>query len=360
MSPQAPRPLNLNVNSAPSSRRAQASSPSPTRTSIVCSSVFFASTLSFRFISSLPFSCPPAPFLLCSPSLTHNTVTYADGEFLTGTFGHDSVTLANITVSNQQVAAVTFAGWEGDGVTSGLVGLAFPNITSAFSGTDPAADSPATQVLYNPLFTNMYTEGSVPALFSVALDRNNGTGVLAIGGTPPGLDLTQPNASAPFRYLKVDGHAATSYQFYTIDVSAVVSLPPGDESSSSSPSSSVFESGAFDPVRRARKPRVFQAIVDSGTTLLYLPDALAAEFNALWDPPAQYDAEEGVYAVACDAVPAGLHIVVNGTGFALDAADLVLDGGEADGSCISGVAGAGQGFSIIGDVFLKSVLAVFD
>jgi aspergillopepsin I len=54
-------------------------------------------------------------------------ITYGDGEFLTGIFGTEQVTVANIVV-DQQVALVNFAAWEGDGTTSGLVGFAYPNM----------------------------------------------------------------------------------------------------------------------------------------------------------------------------------------------------------------------------------------
>ena len=91
-------------------------------------------------------------------------ISYGDGEFLTGTLGHEQVTLAGITVENQEVGIVNYAAWEGDGVSSGLIGLAFPSITSAFSGTNPSLDTTSNQVTYNPIFTNMYTEGQVPPM----------------------------------------------------------------------------------------------------------------------------------------------------------------------------------------------------
>lgn len=54
-------------------------------------------------------------------------ITYGDGEFLTGIFGTDDITLAGITV-NQTMAVVNFAAWDGDGVSSGLVGFAYPSL----------------------------------------------------------------------------------------------------------------------------------------------------------------------------------------------------------------------------------------
>jgi len=51
-------------------------------------------------------------------------ITYGDGEFLTGVLGWESVTVAGLSV-NQTVPVVNYAAWEGDGTTSGLLGLAY-------------------------------------------------------------------------------------------------------------------------------------------------------------------------------------------------------------------------------------------
>lgn len=244
---------------------------------------------------------------------------------------------------------MTFAGWEGDGISSGLVGLAFPNITSEFSGSDPSTDSASTQIVYNPIFTNMYTEGSVAPVFSLAIERNNNTGVLAIGGVPSGLTLTAPNASTPFEYLVVDGKTENVRQFYSIDVGASIDGRTVEGFSSAYRHSSS---------RRPSRSTQFQVIVDSGTTLLYLPDGLSELVNELFDPPAEYVEEEGAYFVDCAATPPALDIVIGGAAFPVNAQDLILAVG--DDTCISGVTDAGDMFGILGDVFLKSVLAVFD
>jgi aspergillopepsin I len=53
------------------------------------------------------------------------TIQYGDGEALIGSFGTEDGTIAGLTV-NQEIAVVTEALWEGDGTTSGLMGLAYP------------------------------------------------------------------------------------------------------------------------------------------------------------------------------------------------------------------------------------------
>ncbi len=151
-------------------------------------------------------------------------ITYADGEFLSGIVGHEAVTLAGITVKNQEVAVVDFAAWLDDGVSSGLIGFAFHSLTSAYAGTDPAMD--AVQIPYNPVFTSMYTEGLVALFFSLAIARSSRTsgtvagGQLAIGGLPPVI-FSPRFASAPFQLLTMNdiSAAAPQYQFYTITTS---------------------------------------------------------------------------------------------------------------------------------------------
>jgi aspergillopepsin I len=51
-------------------------------------------------------------------------IKYADREILSGVIGTENVTLAGITV-NQTIGVIDYAGWYGDGVTSGLMGLAY-------------------------------------------------------------------------------------------------------------------------------------------------------------------------------------------------------------------------------------------
>ena len=79
-------------------------------------------------------------------------ITFADAEFLTGGVGFDSVTIGGLTVTQQEFGVVTKAAWNGDGVTSGLVGFAFPGLTSVFNGSNPDADVPGGQVVYQPFF----------------------------------------------------------------------------------------------------------------------------------------------------------------------------------------------------------------
>ena len=280
-------------------------------------------------------------------------ITYADGEFLTGIFGYEHVTVAGITVANQQVAVVDYGAWFGDGISSGLIGFAFPAITSAYAGDNPTLDSAATQIIYNPVFSNMYTEGNVAPLFSLAIDRGTSGGLIAIGGLPPVIFLPI-FASAPFQYLTMEDADAPApvpqYQFYTITTNGFA-YKDSEKTQWTLPN---FPN-PFGPPTNASQ---VQVIVDSGTTLVYLPTGIADAVNALFDPPAVYSEDEGAYVVDCSAEAPEFGVTIGSQTFFINGQDLILSNG--DGTCISGVDDAGDSLSILGDVFLKNVLAVFD
>ncbi|MCJ1308744.1 hypothetical protein MMC25_002398 [Agyrium rufum] len=287
------------------------------------------------------------------PDLNFN-ISCGDGEAVAGIVGYEQVTLAGINVINQEIGVVDTAAWAGDETASGLIGLGFPSLTSAFKGTNPAADSPDTQVEYNPLFTNMITEGKVTPVFSLAISRGANGGTLAIGGVP---NITHsPNfATSPFQILQVQPVGAspetqTQLSFYSITIQGFQIA--GDYFGQPVGNPSANPSAMPDELVRE------QVIVDSGTTLLYLADSISGVANELFDPPAFYDFEQGAYVVDCQATPPSLGVDIDGQILFINPQDLIVDSSES--YCISGIVDAGQGPGILGDVFLKNVLAVFD
>lgn len=283
-------------------------------------------------------------------------IEYGDGEFLTGIFGTEQVTIAGITVKNQQVALANYAGWYGDGIASGILGLAFPALTSAYAGNDPSHDSQATEIPYNPIFTNMYTEGNVAPMFSLAINRGNIPGLMAFGGLPP-VTFFPFFASVPFQVLTIQD-AATSvngkpqYGFYAININAIVY--PGSKHTT-------FSTGTWpSPLRKPANASHIQAIVDSGTILNYFPTAISSAINAQFGPSTECDPTQGVCFVDCDATVPKVGVTISGRTFYINPQDLILDVGIGDNTCITGIYDGGQGPYILGDVFLKNVLAVFD
>ncbi|KAI9926217.1 hypothetical protein AWENTII_002124 [Aspergillus wentii] len=208
-------------------------------------------------------------------------IEYGYGEYLYGYMATETVTLADITV-NQEVAVVTKAAWNGGGTTSGLTGLAYPALTSAYSGN-------GKQKAYDPIFTTMYKDGLVDSYFSLAIlrDMSGDAGYLTLGGLPP-IHFDETFTSTPILVTSIEGYSK-SYDFYTINID---SMTLNGES--------VSGSGGSD----------IQYIVDSGTTLNYYPTSVADAVNKAFSPVATtYNEDERAYIVECDATPPAKGIV---------------------------------------------------
>ncbi|KAL6720259.1 hypothetical protein ACLMJK_002180 [Lecanora helva] len=277
-------------------------------------------------------------------------ISYSDGEFLDGIFGKEKVTLAGVTVNDQQVALVEKGSWEGDGTSSGVLGLGFPANTRAFTGSDYSKDSAANQITYNPIFTSMYKEGSVPPLFSLALERD-GTGQLAVGGTPD-VQFVPVFASSPFQMVTTSGTTAgkTQYTFYSITTN-------GFEYQSAQSNWNVGSWLTY--FGNPNDPTKVQVLIDSGTTVNYLPQTIADAVNKLFEPAAAYNSPTGYYDVKCDAKVPEFGVKIGQEIFYINSKDMIIHLDST--TCITGVTSTGVGGnSILGHAFLKNVLAVFD
>ncbi|GFF40251.1 probable aspartic-type endopeptidase AFUA_3G01220 [Aspergillus udagawae] len=262
-------------------------------------------------------------------------VKYADGEILSGIIGTENVTLAGITV-DQTIGVVDYAGWYGDGVTSGLMGLAANAYTTDY--TQPS--------LYNPIFATMYEQGLIDPFFSIVMSRNasSGTaaGYLALGGLPP-IDIKGNFSATPILITDIRGYPRT-YDFYAVNIDGV---SVGDDS--------LLDAGGD-----------IQYLVDSGTTMNYYPNSIADAVNAAFIPPAEYNDYEGAYVVDCNAKAPVHGVTIGGSTFYINSTDMIMPAGTDDSGnkiCISGInAGGdiGQGIFVLGGTFLRNVVAVFD
>jgi hypothetical protein len=284
-------------------------------------------------------------------------ISYADGERLNGDMITEDLTFGGITIQNQTMGLVTEAGWYGDGSSSGLVGLAYSALTNQYNGNDPSMDVAGLTIPYNPLFTSMYKENLTAPLFSIALDREitrsaqAAGGVLAIGGIPNiphGTSWAAANLSA----VSIDSTTGQpKYQFYaiTVDGWAVSANMNAD----------------FDVQMTGNKRKTpllsaptRNAIVDSGTSLIYAPSIVASAVAAAFNPPAAIGSQSGLYQVACNATAPRFGVVVQSKVFYINHLDMIIDTGS--GFCVLGVQDNGGGLTIVGDVFMRNVLTVFD
>ena len=124
----------------------------------------------------------------------HMEVQYGDLEVASGPMGYQDITIANITVTRQEVALVNATYWQGDNVTSGILGLAYPSITNDYFGLSPAHGW-IDEIQYPPIFTSMVQQGLSQPYFAIALERNSSGGVISFGGPPPFPDVDYSNTA---------------------------------------------------------------------------------------------------------------------------------------------------------------------
>ncbi|KAJ6616971.1 acid protease [Mycena sp. CBHHK59/15] len=286
------------------------------------------------------------------PNVSFN-ISYGDGEFLSGPVGFDTVSVGGLTVKQQEIGTPSLAAWQGDGINSGLLGLAYSGLTSVYNTTDPTKASHANHLSYDPFFFTAVKQGMVTnTFFSIALDRGTPSddssvdpnlGYLAFGGMPP-VALDKTAVTVPVQgYSTTTGapsNTDTVYFYYTVDVDGYTF--PGSTK-----------------VATANN----NTILDTGTTLNYLPTGVAKAYNARWVPKATYDADQGLYFVGCNATAPAFTVTIGGKKFPIDARDQILPAGTDDAGnavCISGTQDGGadtvDNVFILGDVFLHNVV----
>lgn len=177
----------------------------------------------------------------------HFKVAYGSGEEASGPMGFSDIACGGMAVSQTQVGLANRTYWHGNNITSGILGLAYPSLTSAFFG--PIGDeAPWNTVTYPPFLTTAISQGVMEPTFSVAILKNSSDGVLAWGGTPPIPYDEKTNATTDLiiANLVEQDETAWRYSFYTI-------IPDG-----------IRWGSTTDEAR-------YPYIVDTGTTMMFLP-----------------------------------------------------------------------------------------
>ncbi|KAJ8065991.1 hypothetical protein OCU04_005087 [Sclerotinia nivalis] len=176
--------------------------------------------------------------------------------------------------------------------------------------------------------------GLVDSLFSLAIERSASgpAGYLALGGVPP-IDFVQDFTSTPILVISITDTRRPAY----VNGKAI--------------------SVAGTPYY----------IVDSGTIADYFPTAVANAINNAFKPAAVYREDVGGYVVSCAAVPPVFGIEIGVKIFYTNPLDRIIHPNkDANGNdiCISSVIDGGDDTAgslyVLGDTFLKNVVAVFD
>ncbi|OAG00138.1 acid protease [Paraphaeosphaeria sporulosa] len=280
-------------------------------------------------------------------------VKYSDGEYLMGEMGVEELRMGDVDGSKggltvrQTIGVVERGWWMGDGRSSGLMGLAFPTLASNYHDLN-----------YTTVVGSLFETHQVPPLFSLALSRPTpqsptAGGLLAIGGIP---DVPY---TPPFVRVPITPVLAHTYAFYTIPVDGFAITPPSGPATvpvANMTSSTV--SGTSQRAHRQDGAAPLQMILDSGSTLLYLPDATADYLASLFSPPARYVPSSNTYITSCRAQQPRFGVVIGGTTFYINPEDMLTR--EGRGRCSLAVQRMEEGDAVLGDAWMKNVLVVFD
>ncbi|KAF2102408.1 acid protease, partial [Rhizodiscina lignyota] len=273
----------------------------------------------------------------------HFYISYESNEWLYGKLGYSDVTVAGVTVKRQEIALVEKGYWDGDGKSSGLIGLAYKSLTSAYDGADASNnDNMNDTIEYNPLFTNMKDQGLVDPLFSLAIQRGESAGSFSIGGIPSQVNVKSGFVQTPIRVVDVASLNRTASQrsFYTI-------YPDGFK----------YNRHSYNA-----KDQDLPFLVDSGTSVTYLPTKIAEDVLGMYDPPAHFRKDMGTWVVACNATPPSFAVTIGDEDFFFDPADMILQeiADRQENLCNTGVDDGQMGPYVLGVTFLQNVVAVFD
>ncbi|KAJ5368259.1 uncharacterized protein N7496_008019 [Penicillium cataractarum] len=270
-----------------------------------------------------------------------------------GILAYEDVKVGGIAVQSQKIGIANISNPMGDGVNSGLLGLAYPSITSAHPANHTSNETYWFDRLpYNPLLYTMHKKGIVEPYFSLALahtPQNESTafgGYLTLGGLPP----------------------VNHSEFTTVPVEFTKNIPLNYTSGKRARTywSTTLTGGIYGSSMNNLTTNLtpFQAFIDSGNYISFLPSAIVDSVNSLFSPPATYDAASGMYIVDCSAKAPQFGLIINNATFWHNGEDLIYQ--TSEGVCVSSLASSesvsigGLTLNIIGVPFLKNVVAVFD
>ncbi|KAI0313898.1 aspartic peptidase domain-containing protein [Amylostereum chailletii] len=265
-------------------------------------------------------NCPNRQFDSSKSSTFSSTgqafaVTYGSGQ-VSGKLVEDVVSVAGLTVSSQGFGAVSSESSDfDDQPNDGLIGMAFGTIAQSRRAT---------------VFEGLIKERAVKSpLFGIHLERRHAQGSEVCFGCYDTSKTTGAITWVP----------VTSKTYWSVGMDGVVANG------------------------QTAKTNIYAAI-DTGTTLIYLPSTITAQFYKLIGGKAANQYGNGFYTYPCATAPK-VALSLNGHSFSIALTDFNLgrtSTGSAD--CVGGILALGDGFpsnlAIVGDEFLKSWYSIYD
>ncbi|KAI7348256.1 aspartic protease pepB [Hortaea werneckii] len=241
-------------------------------------------------------------------------IQYGDNSGASGDVYSDKVVVGGVTATSQAVEAATSvsAQFTQDTDNDGLLGLAFSSINTV----EPRQQTTFFDTVKNSLAQKLFTA-----------------------------DLKKGAAGTyDFGYIDSSKYSGEIYYTPVNNANGFWQFTAGGYSIGSG---------------RSTSGSVGTAIADTGTTLLYLPNSIV---NAYYSQVsgASYNSQQAGYIFPCSANLPDFNVAIGGHTFTVPGS-YINYAPLSSTTCFGGIqSDSGIGFSIFGDIFLKSVFVVFD
>ncbi|KAJ5302059.1 hypothetical protein PENANT_c008G05256 [Penicillium antarcticum] len=255
-------------------------------------------------------------------------ISYADGSGAAGDYVTDTLTIGGTTIKDFQFG-IGFT----SGSTEGVLGIGYTsNEVQVGTGASSYANLPKAMVQHDVIKSNAYS------LWLNDLDAS--TGSILFGGVNTakfhGTLQTLP-------IQKVGGQ-------YSEFIIALTGLGLQNSSGHRAYSSSALPAGV---------------LLDSGSSLTYLPDALAEDIYE--DLDVTYESSSGIGYIECSMASKDVNIsyTFSSPTITVGLDELIIDVGDIyfrnrQRACVFGIVPAGGSTSVLGDTFLRSAYVVYD
>ncbi|KAF1920782.1 aspartic peptidase domain-containing protein [Ampelomyces quisqualis] len=267
------------------------------------------------------------------------TSRYYNGMFIEGNFVEEHIGIGGVSRALpyfrkiRQIIGVAEKGyWNGHGVASGVLGLGFQYEQDPFS-----------------VIQAVFKDRSSLNIFSLALKRASSPeptagGVLAFGGVPNNIPTDNHWAETP-----ILPRSPETPEGYRIKIDGFdIRPPPGAPEPDTEPGGPYKSDDTI-------------MVVDSSTSTVIVPPEVALYTASLFRTGGKLYSPYNKYLVPCIAPAPRVGIVISGKSYYISDADLRSPAPElGDNVCVLELEPADKGRLVLGDVWLRNVLAVFD
>ncbi|QLQ82375.1 hypothetical protein HG537_0H01370 [Torulaspora globosa] len=259
-------------------------------------------------------------------------ISYGDQTFASGTWGTDTLNLGDANVTG-----FSFAVANRSNSTVGVFGIGLPGLESTYTGATASSD-------------NSYQYQNFPMKL-----KAQGT----INHVAYSLFLDEPEAHSGSILFGAVDHSKYSGQLYTIPL-----LNPYQNRGVQNPIEfdvtvqgvGISQSGSTKTITTTK----FPALLDSGTTLTYMPyqltELIAARIGA------RYSSNLGFYVMPCPADNDNTQLLYDFGGFQISAnlSNYILGSSSSSNVCYLGIIPLSDSNAIFGDNFLINAYVVYD